>query len=83
MNHAFECLECDFDWRMPLVPATGQGVSGHTWQCSACPACGHLYFEWLSFDLLPSSVFLMSEWSFRPYYGSFTIEKLKDKDGSN
>lgn len=54
-QHAFECLECEFEFRAIQHPTAGWAV------VIECPSCGSVYCEWLSFDVPPVDVYLTVE----------------------
>ena len=79
-GHAFECLNPDcgnvysgYEWRMLPVEHVDR-ARGHDvvrWPVDECPACGSLYFEWLSYGISPDDVYLRRELRTHfPLYGS-------------
>jgi len=68
-GHAFECLDCLHEWRME---PTNLG-----WPLGACPSCGGLYWDWLSWEVRPQDAYLDVEWrsGLRRYEGSFKVTR--------
>lgn len=68
-KHALECFACseEIRWSPNL----------HGWAELECKKCGCLYFDWLSWELRPVSVYLNCEVKYRFFSGRIRVREIQ------